>query len=139
MPLFKYYSNSLAQKFSGVANYMEVAKKAIKLMRELKPDIYQNGKILQGVIIRHMILPLCTADSLKVLETIKQEIPNTKVSLLAQYTPFAGAKNILGINRKITQKEYNRVLSKFCELELDGFMQELSSSSQEFIPNFKFV
>ena len=86
-----------------------------------------------------MILPLCTADSLKVLETIKQEIPNTKVSLLAQYTPFAGAKNILGINRKITQKEYNRVLSKFCELELDGFMQELSSSSQEFIPNFKFV
>lgn len=140
LPDFKYYSNDLASQLSGANNYFQVALDAIKTMRKLKPDIFApNGKILQGVIIRHMILPLCTSDSINVLKTIGRELPNTKVSLLAQYTPYAKAKQIKGLNRKITQREYDLVLQAYNQLNLDGYVQERSSSSEQYIPHFKFV
>lgn len=140
LPDFKYYSNELAKKFSGVENYMQVALSAIKTMRQLKPDIYDsNGKILQGVIVRHMVLPLCTDDSILVLKTIKENLPNTKVSLLSQYTPYAKALECKQINRKITKREYDKVLNCFLSLNLDGYYQELKSSCKEYIPNFKFA
>lgn len=140
LPDFKYFSNNLALNFSNANNYYNVALDSIKLMRELKPDIFSsNGKILQGVIIRHMILPLCTDDSIKVLETIKKEFPCTKVSLLAQYTPFGNLENHKQINRRITRREYEKVLNKYIKLELDGYVQDLTSSNQKFIPKFKFI
>ena len=140
LPDFKYCSCVLSEKFSNVPNYYEVALKSIKKMRELKQDIYDaSGKILQGVIIRHMILPLCTNDSVQVLKTIKEYLPNTKVSLLAQYTPYGRAKEFKAINRKITFKEYNKVLQVYNDLGLDGYIQELESATEDYIPKFKFV
>lgn len=139
LPDFKYFSSELSSKFSSVPNYFETALKAIKKMRELKQDRFNNGKIEEGVIIRHMILPLCTDDSIKVLETITKEIPNTKVSLLAQYTPYGEASKIKAINRKITKREYDKVLNSYVNLNLDGYVQDLESASTKFIPNFKFI
>ena len=140
LPDFKYYDNKIAKRFSGANNYYEVALSAIKYMRELKTDIFaENGKILQGVIIRHMILPLCTNDSINVLNTINKELPNTKVSLLAQYTPCGKADEYKEINRKITKREYNKVLDKYIDLNLDGYVQDLSSSNKDFIPEFKYI
>lgn len=139
LPDFKYVSIDLSAKFSSAPNYFKTALKAIKKMRELKQDKFVNGKIIEGVIIRHMILPLCTNDSISVLETIAKEIPNTKVSLLAQYTPYGEAEKFKAINRKITKREYEKVLNKYVELNLDGYVQELESASTKFIPNFKFV
>lgn len=140
LPDFKYFSSKLSGMFSSVPDYFDVALKAIKKMRELKQDVFDNnGKILKGVVIRHMILPLCTDDSIKVLQTIKKELPNTKVSLMAQYTPYGKACDYKAINRKITQKEYAKVLKEYQNLELDGYIQELSSATEDYIPNFKFV
>lgn len=140
LPDFKYVSSKLSKMLSGVDDYYEVALKAIKKMRELKTDVFdENGKILQGVIIRHMILPLCIDDSIAVLKTISDQISNTKVSLLSQYTPYAKAKEINALNRKITNKEYNRVLNYYCQLGLDGYFQDLESAKTEYIPKFKFT
>jgi len=140
LPDFKYHSSNIAKKFSNAEDYFYVALNAIKLMRKLKPDIYaENGKILQGVIVRHMVLPLCVSDSIKVLQTIKEQIPNTKVSLLAQYTPYGKACEFKQINRKITKREYNLVLNEYISLNLDGYVQELSSAKEAYIPKFKYI
>lgn len=140
LPDFKYKDQTLSKRFSNVKDYFSVALKSIRAMRDLKKDIYdENGKILQGVIIRHMILPLCTGDSVDVLNAIKDEFSGTKVSLLAQYTPYAKACEIKAINRKITAREYKVVLDKYIELGLEGFIQELDSASKDFIPKFRFV
>ena len=140
LPDFKYCSSKLSGMLSSVPDYFDVALKAIKKMRELKQDVFDdNGKILQGVIIRHMILPLCTDDSIKILETIKEQIPNARVSLMAQYTPYARAKEFKFLNRKITKREYDKVLGVYNELGLDGYVQELESATEDYIPNFKFV
>ena len=90
-------------------------------------------------MIRHMILPLCCDDSIKVLQTIKKELPNTRVSLLSQYTPCGEAEKYKQINRNITKREYQKVLNEYNNLNLDGYIQDLSSASKEYIPNFKFI
>ena len=58
---------------------------------------------------------------------------------MAQYTPYAKAKEIKSINRKITKREYDKVLEKYRELNLDGYVQELTSATTKYIPRFKFV
>lgn len=140
LPDFKYFSPVLSEKFSHCKDYFEVAYKAIKKMRELKTDIFdKNGKILQGVIIRHMILPLCTDDSIKLLNVIKESFPNTKVSLMSQYTPMGRAQYFKEINRTITKREYQKVLDEFTRLGLDGYTQKLSSADSKYTPKFKFL
>lgn len=139
LPDFKYYSTKISLMLSNVSDYFDIALKSIKKMRELKQDVYKDGKIFEGVIIRHMILPLCTDDSLKILKTIKENFPTTKVSLMAQYTPCGDIKNYKFLNRKITKREYDKVLNYFTELNLDGYIQDLESSDKKFIPNFKFI
>jgi len=140
LPDFKYYSSELSKKLSSCEDYFSVCLKAIKKMRSLKEDVFdENGKMLSGVLIRHMILPLCTNDSIKILNVIKDEIPHTKVSLMGQYVPLGRAKECAFINRKITKKEYDKVLDEFMKLKLDGFIQELNSASESYVPNFKFI
>jgi len=137
LPDLKYHSSSLSEKFSNAKDYYDVAIKAIKKMRGLKQDKFDlNGKMHEGVLIRHMILPLCTDDSIAVLNSIKQNFPNTKVSLMSQYTPQHKAVNIKALNRRITLREYNKVLDEYIKLNLDGYIQELSSANTIYIPNF---
>lgn len=139
LPDFKYYDDAIATRFSGAKNYYNIALNAIKCMRELKSDVFdETGKILQGVIVRHMVLPLCTNDSIKVLNTISKELQNTKVSLLAQYTPCGRASEFKEINRKITKREYEKVLTCYYNLNLTGYVQDLTSATKDFIPKFRF-
>ena len=136
LPDFKYFSNSSAKQFSNCNNYVETTQKAILCMRSLKEDVYENGMIKSGVIIRHMIMPLLTNESIQILEWIKQNMPQTKVSLMAQYTPYAKACEYKQINRKITKREYNKVVDKYLELELDGYIQGMESAETLYIPKW---
>ena len=136
LPDFKYFSNSSAKQFSNCANYVETVKNAIIKMRSLKQDIFVDGMIKSGVIIRHMIMPLLTDESIKILEWVQQNMPQTKVSLMAQYTPYAKACEYKQINRKITKREYNKVVDKYLELGLDGFVQGMESAETLYIPKW---
>ena len=136
LPDLKYVDSTLSKKYSGCYDYFTVASKAIKFMRESKQDVFENGIIKQGVIIRHLILPLCTFDSIDALRWIKENLSNTKVSLMAQYTPYGKAKDFPEINRKITKREYEKVVNAYLDLELDGYVQDRESSGTKFIPSF---
>ena len=105
-------------------------------MIELKPDIYEDGMIKQGVIIRHLIMPLLTDESILILDYIKQNFNGTKVSLMAQYIPYGKASEYKEINRKITKREYNKVVDHYLDLELDGFIQEMESAKELYIPSW---
>ncbi len=139
LPDLKYIDPMLSSKYSKCGDYFEKTSKVLLAMRKLKEDKFENGMMKQGLIIRHLILPLCTYDSIKILEWIKQNLLQTKVSLMAQYTPYAKASNYPEINRKITKREYDKVVSKYLELNLDGYVQERDSSSTIYIPKWDFV
>ncbi len=136
----KYYSNNLAKKYSKAENYFEVTSQAILQMVKQQPkNVYnQKGMLTKGVVIRHMILPNNTTDSFKVLDWIKQNVGSEAlVSLMGQYTPYFNVEKYPEINRKLKPIEYKMVLKHFFDIGLtNGFSQELSSATEDYIPPF---
>ena len=91
------------------------------------------------VIIRHLVLPGCIDNSLGVLDWIADNFPkkDVLVSLMSQYVPMGRAKKLPPFDRRITQEEYDAVLSYLYLLELDnGYTQDFSAASAEYIPEF---
>ena len=139
LPDFKYSSNEVAKKYSNAPNYPQTALKAIGEMLKQQPDnIYdKNGIMQRGVIIRHLVLPANTKNSITVLDMIAESFGNgITLSLMSQYTPCGIADKYPEINRKITKREYQKVLTHLEALGFDGFAQELSSATTNYIPDF---
>lgn len=135
---YKYYDEELAQQYSQARNYPKIVVDAIdEMVRQQPKQVMENGLLKKGVIIRHMILPNYSGDSVKILEDIAKRWPEVIVSIMSQYTPCYLAKEDGTINRPISKLEYSRVLASFHRVGLkNGFMQELASSTTEYIPNF---
>ena len=140
LPDFKYSDNALAKRLSHCGDYVETATAAIDEMLRQQPEIIiENGVIKKGVIIRHLVLPSHTKNSIGVLESIKERYGTSAlVSLMAQYMPAGKAADYPDINRKLTKREYNKVLNKYIELDLDGFAQELDASDQKYVPEWNY-
>ncbi len=85
-----------------------------------------------------MVLPNNTEDSINVLKEIKNILgEQTYVSLMSQYTPHGKAKDFKEINRKLKPLEYKRVKNYMLKLGFtNGFVQEMSSATDLFIPDF---
>ena len=137
LPDMKYADNTLAKKLSEVADYFEIAAAAIQKMVEIagRPQ-WEGEKLKKGVVIRHLILPGNVENSLKVLDWIGQTFSSGEVlvSLMRQYTPMPGLQP--PFDRKITDEEYDAVLSWMYLNGLEGFTQEKESASSAFIPEF---
>lgn len=135
---FKYFDSALANTLSKAPDYPEVVKNAILKMRELIPtEVYEGDILKKGVVIRHLVLPNHTDDSIKILEWIKDNVSNPLISLMGQYTPMYKAKYMEGMDRVLKPIEYKIVENKMMELGLtNGFTQELSSASDCYTPVF---
>ncbi len=137
LPDLKYADNALAKELSGAPDYFQVATAAIKEMaRQVGPVKWQGDKVVKGVIIRHLILPGQVENSLKVLDWVGENfVPGqVLVSLMRQYTPMPGLP--APYNRKITDEEYDAVLSWMYLNDLEGFTQEASSGDSAYIPKW---
>lgn len=136
LPDFKYSDDSLAVKYSKAPDYVKIASEAISEMYSQAGEskYNENGIMEKGVIIRHLILPNHTRNSIEVLNIIKKKFPNVLVSLMGQYIPLHKANDFSKLSRKITKREYEKVENHMLELELDGFTQELNSASEIYVP-----
>ena len=137
LPDMKYADSTLAKKLSGAADYYPVAAEAIKAMvRQVGPVQWDGEKIVKGVVIRHLILPGHVENSLKVLDWIGETFApgEVLVSLMRQYTPMPGL--MAPFDRKITEEEYDAVLSWMFLTGLEGFTQEADSADTTYIPDF---
>ena len=137
LPDMKYADSALAKTLSGAADYFPVASRAIKAMVEqVGPVQWEGEKLIRGVIIRHLILPGHVENSLRVLDWIGDTFApgQVLVSLMRQYTPMPGLSAPL--DRRITDEEYDAVLSWMYLNDLDGFTQEADSADKLFIPDF---
>lgn len=140
LPDFKYYDNSIAEKYSAAPDYFETVTDAIdEMFRQVgKYNIGEDGLMRKGMIIRHLTLPTHRFDSVKVLEEIKRRYgtENVLLSLMSQYTPFYESSRYKELTRRISTFEYSFVADKAAELGFDGFMQEKSSAKEEYTPDF---
>lgn len=141
LPDFKYSDDALAIKYSSAPNYVNTASAAIKEMifQVGTPVFDSDGMMKNGVIVRHLILPSHTKNSLGVLDIIKRSYDKqVLVSLMCQYVPVNKAHDFPKINRTITRREYDKVKSELFALGLDGFTQDLTSASTDFIPDWDY-
>ena len=141
LPDLKYFYDELGKEYSKVNNYFEVATKAIKEMyRQVgSPKLDDNGIMKKGLMIRHLILPNQVENSKQVLKWIKENIDNNVfVSVMAQYFPTYKAKEIEGLNRKLTKGEYEEVENYLYDLDLEnGYIQELGEHEEEYVPKWE--
>lgn len=141
LPDFKYSDDALAKKLSACDDYTKTAINTIQEMLRQQPKLSfdGNGIIQKGVIIRHLVLPNHTKNSLGVLDIIKEDFGNKPlISLMGQYIPHGKASDYDDINRKITKREYNKVLDHLVSLGLDGFAQELEAADKSYIPKWEY-
>lgn len=139
LPDFKYSDDTLALKLSHAPNYVDTALVAIKemLFQVGSPQFDKDGMMKKGVIVRHLILPSHTKQSIAALNILERSFgKQIMVSLMCQYVPWGEVKNDPKLGRKITKREYEKVKRELLSLDLDGFTQDLSSASTEYIPDW---
>lgn len=140
LPDVKYSTGETSFNYSNAKDYPEVSTKAVlEMYRQVgSPVLDEGGIIRKGLIVRHLILPGHTKESIRVLDWINNNLPKSVyVSLMSQYTPFYAAEKYPEINRPITRKEYEKVVNHLYRLGLEeGYVQERQSADIQYIPEF---
>lgn len=114
MPDIKYSDNSIAEQFSGIKNYWNVVKAAVKEMYRQVGDLHidRKGIAKRGLLIRHLVLPNNLAGSEKVIDFIAEEISkDTYINIMDQYHPAYKAGEYSKLNRPIKNTEYEAVIN----------------------------
>lgn len=139
LPDLKYVTPALAEKYSRAADYPEAAKSAlVEMYRQRGPVRFEDGLLKSGVIIRHLILPGQLAEAKRVMDWVADSFPRGAVlfSLMAQYTPMGDLTDCPEINRTLRASEVRGARDYMQALGLPGYVQELSSVGEGFIPPF---
>lgn len=139
LPDLKYSNNDLGLEYSNVRNYFDVTSKAIEeMVRQTgEPVINQDGIMEKGTMVRNLVLPSHTKNSIEVINYLAEKYGDKILfSLMGQYIPYGDAKKHKKLNRKITKREYEKVLLAFESSGLNGYCQELSSASEKYIPEW---
>ena len=137
LPDLKYADPKLGASLSAAPDYFPVAAAAIReMVRQVGPVQWREDGVVRGVIIRHLILPGHVDNSLRVLDWIGENFApgQVLVSLMRQYTPMGGLP--VPLDRRVTDEEYDAVLSWMYLNDLEGFTQEEDSADKGFIPEF---
>lgn len=139
LPDLKYVTRSLAGRYSGAADYPEAAKAAIlEMYRQRGPARLERGLLKSGVLIRHLILPGRVAEAKRVMDWVADSFPSGAVlfSLMAQYTPVGAPEGFPELARPLRPSELRSAKEYMENLGLAGYVQELSSAGEGFIPAF---
>ena len=141
LPDFKYLSPELARDYSAAPDYPEVATEAVlEMFRQTGKYEEADGLTQKGVILRHLVLPGCRADSIAVLGHIASILPVTdiRVSVMRQYTPdFAMDCPHKNLRRRVTDFEYTSVLEEAARLGILGFSQGKDAATRAYTPDFE--
>lgn len=138
LPDYKYIDSGMAGMLSGAPDYPDTAWAAIvEMRRQTGEAVYDaDGLMTRGTLIRHLLLPGLTGDAMRILTRIRDELDPTPVSLMGQYMPCGRAKEIPGMNRRVSAREYARVMAHMQAIGLHGYRQELTSADAAFVPDF---
>ncbi|MGN1020761.1 MAG: radical SAM protein [Aristaeellaceae bacterium] len=138
LPDLKHRSEAMGRLCAKAGDYFAVASAAIaEMVRQTGlPQYGADGVMTRGTLIRHLILPGLTSESIALLDWIHDSLPaGVPVSLMRQYIPCNHVA-IKGLDRPITPREYRRVRDHMLALGLPGFVQEKAAASAEFVPLF---
>lgn len=140
LPDVKFYSPELSGRYTGRRDYFQRAIEAVAFMAK-KPIVWSDDqKLLSGILVRHLVLPMCVSDSVKVLEALRGILSEkAPLSLMRQYTPMGEIEGFPELQRRITSREYRRVLDYALSIGFENiYTQEKESAEKIFIPHWDF-
>lgn len=112
---------------------------AIEFMAKKPLKLDENGKMLSGCIVRHLIMPLAVYDSMKIIEFVSKLGEGVYFSLMSQFTPMGEADNFPELRRPITKREYAAALEAVRAYGLKNvFLQDRTSSDRAFVPDWDY-
>ena len=138
----KYYDSALSERYSHAPDYFEIASSAIaEMVRQVGAPVFTDGEdslMKTGVIVRHLLLPGCGKDSRRILRYLRDTYKNDiYISIMNQYTPLSQVSGIPSLNRRISDREYERIVDYAIRIGIEnGFIQEGETASESFIPAF---
>ena len=136
LPDCKFFSPALSERYTGRKDYFEYASRAIGFMAQREAE-FEGEKMVRGCIVRHLILPLNVRDSIALIDWFAQKKFPAYFSLMRQYTPCGEIEKFPELQRRITAREYEAVLSHLLECGPERvFVQERGAADEKFIPNF---
>lgn len=130
---------ALSARYTARKDYADYALPAVKFMAEKPLKMRDDGKMLTGCIVRHLMLPLAAYDSIEVVKFVSTLPKSVYFSLMSQYTPFGDIENYKELQRKITKREYDRVVAAVRQYGLENvFLQDFDSAEEGYIPEWDF-
>ena len=138
LPDIKYLDNGLGKQFSAVRDYADTIPGVLREMLDqaghLKMD--EQGIATRGLLVRHLVLPGQLENSRRCLRFLADLSPDIFVSIMSQYSPQYKARDYPGINRTLTEDEYDEITDYALDLGLkNAFIQELESR-ERYLPDF---
>jgi putative pyruvate formate lyase activating enzyme len=141
LPDFKYASGEDAAEFSDAPDYFASAVKSVKEMYYQKGSpviINERGYAESGLIIRHLVLPERTAESIRVLETIAEELSlSVHISLMSQYYPAGQVLQHPVLGKKVSRQEYEKVTDAMEKMGFRNGWAQGYDSPQSYRPDFR--
>ena len=135
----KFIDPLLSKRYTARGNYAKFALPAVEFMAQKQLKMREDGKMLSGCIVRHLILPLASYDSINIVKFVSTLPKSVYFSLMSQYTPFGEIQSFKELQRKITRREYEKVLSAVNEYGLENvFLQDLNSANENYIPDWDY-
>ena len=140
LPDFKYYNSSFASLYSDTPGYTEAAKASLKEMYRQKGStvvLDDEGLAVTGLIIRHLVLPGMTEDSINIFKWVASELsPDIHISLMSQYYPVNEVYDHPILGRRLEPYEYEKVVLAMNEMGFSkGWMQQ-PDSADYYKPDF---
>ena len=141
LPDCKFFDKEMSKNYAKAEDYFEVAKYAIKeMVRQVGAPVFDKntGNMLRGVIVRHLILPGHTKDSMEILHYLHTTYENQiYISIMNQFTPVVLQEKYLNLNRCVTEREYQKVIDYAINIGIEqAFIQEGETANESFIPEF---
>ncbi|MDE5721776.1 MAG: radical SAM protein [Clostridia bacterium] len=139
LPDLKFIDEALSARYTARKDYAKHALPAIEFMARKPLKMRNDGKMLSGCIVRHLILPLAAYDSVNVVKFVSGLPESVYFSLMSQYTPFGEIEKYKELQRGITKREYERVLYAVEECGLKNvFLQDMQSADRTYIPQWDY-
>ena len=152
LPDFKYISPRLSLAYSHTPDYFQYASKALQeMIRQCPEPLFSDGShtldapddaddplMVRGVLVRHLVLPGSTQDSMDILKYLHDTYGDQIfISIMNQYTPMPQVKDDPDLGRKLSSEEYEKVVDYAISLGItNGFIQEEGTASRRYIPAF---
>lgn len=128
MPDIKYASNEMAKKYSGVSDYVEYNRAALKEMFRqvgiLQCD--ERGIAQRGLLVRHLVLPEDISGSEDCIRFLAEELsPHLHLALMSQYFPAYKAPETPPLNRRIDRKHFLELARLVKQIGFQGWIQPI--------------